>query len=180
MRLIGSILFCTTLNVLYADPLEQDQGTVLPAKLSSKLAAEIRASLPHYQPPSAKYEGEESETTTPAGPDLLILPKLVVKQKAPLRIVNDDLLKEAALNKRLIHEYKDSLEGLDAILNGFSLPLFAPSMQARARGAYKQRKLDRLNDLIQAISKVDNSGAELKKAANEMNRADDWQHGLVK
>lgn len=177
MRLISSILLCAAVSKLFAEQNQEGTPASSPATLSSRLAAEIRATLPKYQPHPEKSENEAP--AAPTDPDILVLPKVVVKQSAPPRILDNDLLKKKALNKRLIHEYENSLEGLDAILNGFSVPLFAPSMKARARGAYKQRKLDDLNNLIET-NEVDHGGEELKKARDDMLRADDWQHHLVK
>ena len=85
-----------------------------------------------------------------------------------------------ALDKKLARDFKNSLTGLDAILNGFSIPLVGPSMAARGRAAYKARKRGELNDFIRSTSSANaTAGTKLKDAANEMDKADDWQHRVT-
>ena len=177
MRFIGFSLLCVVEAVsLLADQTPGNAGT---AKLSSRLAAEIRASLPKYAP-SPATPSQKTEPTSHYSSDLLILPKVIVNERPPPRVEPNDLITTKALDKKLARDFKNSLTGLDAILNGFSIPLVSPSMKARGRSAYKARKRGELNDFIRSTSAADaTAGAKLKDAANEMDKAEDWQNRVT-
>jgi len=145
-------------------------------KLSSRLASEIRSSLPKYEaPPPCAADKPETASPSPDA-DILVLPKVVVKERAQRRIIANELMTSKALDKKLAREFKNSLEGLDAILNGFSIPLISPSMAARGRDAYKARRMNDLNTFIESTNAIDpKASSEMKKAVNEMNDAEIWQ-----
>jgi hypothetical protein len=177
MKLIGFSLLCVvaTTTALADQAAEQTSA----GKTSSRLASEIRAFFPKYAPPSPNASAK-SGLSSPADPDVLVLPKVVVKEKAPPRINPNDLLTARELDKKLAREFRNSLTGLDALLNGFSIPLIGPSMAARGRAAYKAQRLKDLNDFVGATKAADpKSATEMNKAVNEMNAADDWQHRVV-
>jgi hypothetical protein len=158
---------------------DQPSGTNETRKLSSRLAAEIRASLPKYSSSTAT-PSSKTETTSDAASDLLVLPRVIVNERQPPRVEPNDLMTIKALDKKLAHDFKNSLTGLDAILNGFSIPLVGPSMAARGRAAYKARKRGELNDFIQSTSAADaTAGTKLKDEANEMDKAEDWQNRVT-
>jgi hypothetical protein len=177
MRFIGFSLFCVIETAtMLADQPSGINGTV---KLSSRLAAEIRASLPKYSS-SAATPSSKTETTSHAGSDLLVLPKVIVNARPPPRVTPNDWMTTKALDKKLARDFKNSLTGLDAILNGFSIPLVGPSMAARGRAAYKARKRGELNDFIRSTSSANaTAGTKLKEAANEMDKAEDWQNRVT-
>ena len=173
MRLVGFSLLCAIETAsLFAD---QPPGTPETDKLSSRLAAEIRASLPQYSPPAADAPSNP-ESMPPSDSNLLILPKITVNGQPPPKIEPNDLMISKALDRKLAREFNNSLTGLDAILNGFSIPLVGPSMVARGRAAYKARHRGDLNNFIQSTSAADpKAGAKLKDAVKEMDEAHDWQ-----
>jgi len=177
MRFIGFSLFCVVEAVsLLADP---PPGNAQTAKLSSRLTEEIRASLPKYTSSSAT-QPQKSEPTSRYSSDLLILPKVIVNERPPPRVEPNDLITTKALDKKLARDFKNSLTGLDAFLNGFSIPLVSPSMTARGRAAYKARKRGELNNSIRSISAADaTAGGKLKNAATEMDKAEDWQNRVT-
>ena len=157
---------------------EQITESPTSVRLSSRLASEIRLSLPKYEPPA----GNAASSSAPAVPnsDLLVLPKVVVRENAQRRIIPNELLKAQALDKKLAREFKNSLEGLDAVLNGFSIPLISPSMASRGRAAYKAHRMEDLANFIGATKSADSaSAAEMNKAVIEMNKAEDWQNRVT-
>ena len=172
MKFIGFSLFCaiSTLHCLAEEPSEPKT----PPKLSSRLVSEIRSFLPKYESPPAIAPSQQPQGSLDA--DVLVLPKVVVRESAPPRIDSNDLLTSKALDKKLAREFKNSLEGLDGVLNGFSIPLISPSMAARGRAAYKARQRQGLNDFIESTKAADSkSSAEMKKAVTEMNSTEVWQ-----
>ena len=174
MKLIGYTLAC----IVAAPRLLAEQGgeATPPNKISSRLASEIRASLPKYVPP-ATGTPSKTEPSTPSDADILVLPKVVVQERAPTRVNSNDLLTAKALSKKLARDFKNSLTGLDAVLNDFSLPLISPSMEARGRAAYKAQRMEDLNGFVQSAGAPDQkSGEEMRKAVIEMNKAEDWQN----
>lgn len=175
MKFIGfsPLYVCAATCLLGADPVEPP-----PSKLSARLASEIRSSLPKYEPPAEKSSSESPES--PPDSDALVLPKVVVSERAPFRANPNELLTTKELDKKLAREFRNSLEGLDAVLNGFSIPLVSPSLAARGRAAYKARRLEDLNNSIQATKTADpKAGTELDKAVLDMQKALDWQNRLV-
>jgi hypothetical protein len=176
MRFIGFSLLCVVEVVSLLA--EQPAGNAESAKLSSRLAAELRASLPKYS--SSVATSSKTETIPHGGSDVLVLPKVIVNERPPQRVEPNDLMTAKALDKKLARDFKNSLTGLDAILNGFSIPLVGPSMKARGRAAYKARARGELNDFIRSTSAADAAaGAKLKDAANEMDKAEDWQNRVT-
>jgi len=124
------------------------------ATTSSRLRAEIRARLPAYTPPPDQPKNAPAAATTP-DPDVLELPKLTVREKIQPRIKTIDLMTPRALNRKFAVDYKKSLNGLDAVLNGFSIPLFGPSLAARGRAQYRAQQYRDMFDTIDAIANVD-------------------------
>ncbi len=177
MRFLGFSLLCVVETVsLLAD---QPSGNNETVKLSSRLAAEIRASLPQYSS-SGATPSPKTEKTSLDRSDLLVLPKVIVNDRPPPRVDPNDIMTSKALDKKLARDFKNSLTGLDAILNGFSIPLVGPSMKARGRAAYKARKRGELNDFIRSTSAADaKGGAKLNDAAKEMDKAEDWQNRVT-
>ncbi len=147
-----------------------------PSVISERLKREILARLPAYAPPPPA-PAAAAPPPSPPDPDVLVLPTIVVREKPQPRLNPSDLLTTKALYQKLARDYQNSLEGLDAVLNGFFIPLISPSMAARGRAIYKARKLEQLDRTIESIGLVDpKTSAELKKAMSEMRKADDWQN----
>jgi hypothetical protein len=125
-----------------------------PPAAPTKLSEVIRASLPAYTPPPPRPKNTPGEATTP-DPDVLVLPKMTVRERYQPRIVPNDLLTPRELNKKFAADYKKSLKGLDAILNGFSIPLFGPSLAARGRAQYRAQQYRDMFNTIDAIATDD-------------------------
>jgi len=131
--------------------------------VSPRLRAAIRASLPAYTPPPPPPLDTPAEATTP-DPDVLELPKMTVREKVPPRITPHDLMTPRALNRKYAVDYKNSLQGLDKVLNGFSIPLFGPSLAARGRAQYRARQYRDMFSTIDAIATDDPAqAAELRR-----------------
>ncbi len=146
MKTAGSILF----SFVAVGALAAAESTAL----SDRLKAEVRASLPAYTPPPAQPVAIPA-ATGPADPDVLVLPKLTVREKVQPRIAPDDLLTPGERNRKFAVAYKKSLRGLDALLNGFSIPLFGPSLAARGRAQYRAQQYRDMFDIIDAIATND-------------------------
>jgi hypothetical protein len=145
-------------------------------KLSEHLTREIRATLPAYAPPPASPVST-NPPPQPSDPDTLVLPNVVVKEKHQPRLEPDDLLTTKELNKKFARSYKNSLVGLDAVLNGFSIPFVSPSLAARGRAARDYRRLEDFDHFVESTKAADPKiSAGLKKAVLDMIRADEWQN----
>lgn len=133
------------------------------ATTSSRLSGEIRARLPAYVPPPDQPKNAPAAATT-ADPDVLELPKLTVREKVQPRISPRDLMTPRALNRQFAVDYKKSLKGLDKLLNGFSIPLFGPSLAARGRAQYRAQQYRDMFGTIDAIATEDpEQAAELRR-----------------
>jgi hypothetical protein len=171
MKAAGPLSFALVLTGTLA-------GAETPASstLSARITTEIRTGLPAYAPPPARPKDTPGETATPDA-DVLQLPKLTVREKVPPRIVPNDLLPPQALNKKFAVEYKKSLKGLDKVLNGFSIPLFGPSLAARGRAQHTARQYQDLSFVIHAAEGEDATVTNgLQKAENEMQQANERQN----
>lgn len=171
MKAAGPTLLC----LIATGTLAAREPTV-PATLSSRLSAEVRASLPAYTPPPPKPENTPAGPA-PADPDVLVLPKLTVREKRVQRLDPLDILSPREQDKKYAAEYRASLKGLDALLNGFAIPLIGQSLAARGRALHAQRQFEDLHFISTVGASLDPEGAAAtKKAEDDMKRAIDWQN----
>ena len=147
-----------------------------PAKLSERLKQEIVARLPAYTPPPPAAAAAP-ETPAEADPNALELPKMTVRERRQPRIEPNDLLTPDELNKKFAREYLNSLKGLDALLNGFSIPLISPSLAARGRQLYRTQQMEDIEHIMKVAEKIDpKDSAEMRKKVREMKRTDEQQN----
>lgn len=147
MKAAGPLLLCFVATVSLAGA-----ETAVASTVSDRISAEVRARLPAYAPPVPKNAPAEAATPDP---DVLELPTLTVRERVQPRIAPLDLMTPRALNRKFAHDYKKSLQGLESLLNGFSIPLFGPSLAARGRAQYRAQQYRQVFDTIDAIATVD-------------------------
>ena len=148
-----------------------------PSQTSARLSQEIRATLPKFSPPPPQPPPvPASAPAAPRDPDVLELPTMTVRAKHAPRIDPLDLLTKPAREKQRAVDFKNSLKGLDAILNGFSIPILSPSMAERGWRAEQARQLQDLNDIANLVRALDPAAAaDLKQVATEAKRAIEQQ-----
>lgn len=120
---------------------------------SPEIAAKIRAGLPAYQPPAAGAATDPAGTSAPPDPDVLVLPKMLVKERRLPRDAADHLMNRDDFKRKMENIYLDEIAKvgpLNYFLNQFTIPLFSPSKAARGRVIYQQRELDRLRHVSEA------------------------------
>lgn len=127
-----------------------------PVRLSLRLTEVIRAQLPKYVAPVATA----APTDAPAAdPDVLVLPKMVVKERRLPTNDPDAWLGEKAVQQKAMAAYKASLTDLEWALNSWYIPLFGTPPAARARAAYESAKkgaeIDRLTHIIDVSASAD-------------------------
>lgn len=145
-------------------------------KSSAHISAMIKAELPGYMPPPLVKSPESSPAST-HDPDILELDKITVRERPPQKIEPLDILTLSARKKKLALDFKNSFKGLDGLLNGFSFPIFSPSMAERGRVYHRQQQLEDLNRIASAVRESDpKASAELKKDAADAKRAIDQQN----
>jgi len=103
----------------------------------------------------------------PADPDVLELPKMVVKQKPRPRLTPEIMVTRKAFGEDLARQ---KFSTLDQVLNKFTLPLFGTSMAQRALEDFDREKKEQLNkdvsNIAKALETVDPTEAKsLKDAA---------------
>ncbi len=149
------------------------------AKASAHVSAMIRADLPGFVPRTdpASPQLRRDEATVARDPDVLELPKITVRERPPPKIDPLDILVKAGRKKKLAHDFKESFTGLDALLNGFSFPLFSPTMAERGRVYHQQQQLEELNRVGGAVRESDpKAAAGLAQDAAAAQRALDRQN----
>lgn len=156
-----------------------DTSPIGPPKASAHLSAMVRAQLPGFTPhseESTRATAETAQTPIP-DPDVLQLPKVTVRERPPPRTDPLDILIKSERKRKLARDFKDSLKGLDGLLNGFSFPIFSPSMAERGRTYHQQQQLDELNRVSNAIRESNPKAADnLQKDVAEAQRALDRQN----
>lgn len=103
----------------------------------------------------------------PADPNVLELPKMVVKQKPRPRLTPEIMVTKKAFGEQLA---KEKFSGLDQALNKFTLPLFGTSIAERALEEHEREKKAQLAQdtavISEALESVDPAEAKsLKDAA---------------
>lgn len=161
-----------------------------PVKTSARLALEIRAALPKYEPPPAPPRNFSGPDVPETDPNVLALPKVTVKEYRPRDHDPDVWLTDRAVREKAMAAYKQSLTDFEWALNGWYIPLFGSSPSARARSAYKisksMQELQRVHRLFTLISATDPKGAaELEQERVKMEQTEYWQarpagHGRAK
>jgi hypothetical protein len=138
-----------TVIAVPARPADQDRAALLPG-------------LPTYAPPPPPAPKQLDQPNTPTDPDVLVLPKMTVKQKPRPRL-NADIV--YASDKDLGNVLaKQKYTQLDQALNKFTLPLFGQSLAERAIEDHKREKKQALTDDVLNISNAlkDTDPAEAK------------------
>ena len=127
-----------------------------PLRLSLRLTEVIRAQLPKYVTPVAT--AAPTDALVP-DPDVLVLPKMVVKERRVPTNDPDAWLGEKAVQQKAMAAYKASMNDLEWALNSWYIPFFGtpPSVRARAayEGAKKAAEVDRLNHIIDVAASAD-------------------------
>lgn len=100
-------------------------------------ATNLLPGLPTYAPPPPPTPRQLDQPKTDADPDLLVLPKMTVKQKPRPRLNADIVYAPADLGNLLA---KQKYTQLDQALNKFHLPLFGQSIAERALEEHRQEK----------------------------------------
>ena len=157
----------------------QESAVKVSSKVSPHVSAMIKAELPGYTPPPAEPSATslESSPVVTSDPAVLELEKVTVRERKPQKIEPLDILSDAGRRKKLALDFKDSLQGLDALLNGFSFPIFSPSMAERGRVYRQQQQLNELTRIGSAVRGADpKAAADLKKNAADAQRAIDQQN----
>ncbi len=161
--------FVATGSLMAAEPAD-------PPAAPTRLSEVIRASLPPYTPPPPRPLDTPHEATS-SDPDVLVLPKMTVREKYQPRIDPIDLLTRKGRDKAYAAEYRNSLKGLDAVLNGFSIPFFGKSQAALGRELHIRRQFEDLHFISTVGAKFAPEGsAAAQKAEADMKRAIEWQN----
>jgi len=154
-------------------------NAVTTARLSPETRAHIRAGLPAFQPQPTTDEPTEPGPFPPAtDSNLLILPKLTVKERRLPPDAANHLMTPTAFKRKMCNLYLDevdSLGPLNSLLNRFTIPLLSPSRVERGKAIYINRELDRLthlmppaeastlNDFYDQLAKTTGSGASARR-----------------
>lgn len=121
--------------------------------ISRDIATKIREGLPVYQPPAPGAGTDPAEASGPRDPDLLVLPKMTVKERRLPRDAAEHLMNRDDFKRKMENIYLDEIAKvgpLNYFLNQFTIPLFSPSKAARGRAITQQRELDRLRHVSEA------------------------------
>ena len=158
------------LSALPAGPVAGDNPPVVPPMTSARLSQEIRAGLPRFVSPAFSPVPLPAEARdTPRDPEVVVLPKITVREKRIPTNDPDVWLTGRAVQQKAMAAYKDSMTPLEWALNSWYIPLFSPPASVRARQYYESGKLadeiDRLNSVIKTISLTDpKEAAKLRDA----------------
>ena len=123
--------------------------------LSKDAKVHIRAGLPAFQPKPAVDSTAEPDSSQPVTEsNMLILPKLTVKERRLPPDAADHLMSPAAFKRKMSNLYLDELDRigpLHSFLNRFTIPLLSPSRVERGKAIQLNRELDRLSALMSPL-----------------------------
>lgn len=136
--------------------------------VSSEVKARIREGLPVYQPrpPESDADSETDDLTQSADPNVLILPKFMIKERRFPRGADDQLMSRRDFKRKMENLYFDRLaeDGpLNVLLNNFTIPLLSAPKAARGRSLYLESELDRLNHVNETSKSIDREAARKYK-----------------
>ncbi len=149
---LGLILLALTVSARADDT---PAPAIAPEAATKPVAAVARPAnllpgLPTYAPPPPPEPKKLDQPNTPVDPDVLVLPKMTVKQR-PRQRLNADIV--YASDKDLGNALaKQKYTQLDQALNKFTLPLFGQSLAERALEDHKREKKQALTDDVLNIS----------------------------
>jgi hypothetical protein len=121
--------------------------------ISGEISAKIREGLPAYRPPPPDTGTDAEASARPVDPDVLVLPKMTVKERRLPRDAADHLMGRDDFKRKLENIYLDELAKvgpLNYFLNQFTIPILSPSKAERGRAIYRARELDRLRHVSDA------------------------------
>ena len=123
--------------------------------LSKEAKAHIRTGLPAFQPkPVTDITAEPDSSQPVTETNVLILPKLTVKERRLPPDAADHLMSPAAFRRKMSNLYLDELDRigpLHSFLNRFTIPLLSPSRAERGKAIQLNRELDRLSGLMSPL-----------------------------
>jgi len=131
---------------------ENNPAAVAPSPATSN---KIISGLPKYSPVAPAAPAPAARPDGPGGatdPDLLELPKMVVRQKPRPRLTEDVVYKDKKDFGAIFA--KQHFTQLDQALNKFTLPLFGTSLEARAYDEYQRQKNAQMAEDVSALSKA--------------------------
>lgn len=172
-QFLGLMLSAFSVTALAEDkPVPPAAATVPPAvsPLGEPKKAETVAITPPATPPAAQVPftplANGKVDDKPADPDVMELPKMVVKQKPRPRLTPEIMVTKKAFGEDLA---KQKFSALDQALNKFTLPLFGTSLAERALEDYEREKKEQLNadvqNMAKALDTVDPNEAKSLRAA---------------
>ncbi len=131
--------------------------------ISRESKLHIREGLPAYQPPPPKAGGETTVSPGHApAPDVLVLPKMTIKELRLPRDAADHLMSKRDFNRKMENLYLDTIaeDGpLNVLLNSFTIPFLSPSKAARGRAIYRAKEMERLEHVIDVSRALDSATA---------------------
>jgi hypothetical protein len=126
--------------------------------VSREIKAHIRESLPTYQPTPPTADGNAADPPPVTAADVLVLPKMIVKEHRLPRDADDHLMSKRDFKRKMENIYLDTLAEagpLNFLLNSFTIPLLSPSKAARGRAIYRARELERLQHVVNVSKALD-------------------------
>jgi hypothetical protein len=168
---LGLLLAALAIPVLAEDtpaqPAKATTPVVAPAPAAPAADQFLIPGLPKYNPPPAEAKPGEVQPANVPNPDVLELPKMVVKQKPRPRLTPEIMVTKKAFGEQLA---KDKFSSLDQALNKFTIPLFGSSIAERALEEHEREKKAQMasdvSNIAKALETTDPAEAKsLKEAA---------------
>ncbi len=168
-QLLGLLLAALALTALAEDKPVPPAAAPVPSTatpLGESKKAEPVAVAPPAPPPAAQVPftplANGKVDDKPADPDVMELPKMVVKQKPRPRLTPEIMVTRKAFGEDLARQ---KFSALDQALNKFTLPLFGTSLAERALEDYEREKKEQLNADVQNMAKaLDTTDPEAAKS----------------
>jgi len=134
-----------------------------PGLASRETKSHISEGLPTFQPPPPKPEGTPGiDSTAAPAADVLVLPKMTVKELRLPSDAADHLMSKRDFNRKMENLYLDTIaeDGpLNVLLNSITIPFLSPSKAQRGRAIYRAKEIQRLEHVIDVSKDLDHATA---------------------
>lgn len=135
------------------------------ARMSERLAREIRSTLPAYDPAAREAQPQERLDRGPVDPDVIMMREMVVQDRRIAVRQLEERARETEQFERLKRKYLATLSGIGTALNSFTIPLVsAGGLDAMAAG---EARREMMRERLEGFSAVANAAGAADPAAGE-------------
>ncbi len=129
----------------------QTGGDTTPTRMSERLAQEIRATLPDFDP---TVKRAERLADTPLEPGVIRMPEMVVQDRNLAVRAMEEQERDKAEFLRLKRNYLASMNGVTALLNSWAIPYLSLSVDAQSSADAHRKMMKARAEGFETVAKA--------------------------